>query len=275
MTVMHQFWRRPTGREPANAEASRRAGPWRGGVGRRGMAAAILAALGPGAMAVVPHASAQGAEIAYKARAEGGPGGVPFEQLCARGEYLVGFAGREGAWIDQIQIICAVRVSVDTLDRPTLRGAAAGGQGGSPFRRQCGNWNDRPGIRGAVDLVRMDFTVRDGRPSFLNSIAWDCSFIDAPGVRIDNRRYLVGIPANPNPPGRHIVTQTCPDGELSVGIHGRAGQSVDALGLICGPALWRDVRPAPAPTAQDLLRRQPGRAGDQVQTSPGRLVPRN
>lgn len=228
------------------------------------------------AVLIAAPVAAQTADVGYKARAEGGPGGGAFEQLCAKGEYLVGFAGREGAWIDQIQIICAVRVSAETVDRPTLRGAPAGGQGGSPFHVQCGGWSAQSGLRGGVGAIAMDFTIKSGATGFLNSIGWDCHRINAPGAKVDNHKYLVGIPAPDPDMKRYAVRQRCPAGHLGVGIHGRAGQSVDAVGLICGPALWQDSRPPPAPTAEELLRQRPGSDSlqRQIENSPGRLIPR-
>jgi len=63
------------------------------------------------------------------------------------------------------------------------------------------------------------------------------------------------------PEGVVREVQACPPGELGVGIHGRAGRLVDALGLICGPLPLKLEPPA---TKVNPLAKTPERAATNV-----------
>lgn len=85
---------------------------------------------------------------------------TPFELLCPESEAVVGFAGRAGAFVDQIVVRCAALTVVDDDSSFALEvGAPApqppiGGGGGSAFGAQdCGAGQ----VAAAVDMFTGDF----------------------------------------------------------------------------------------------------------------------
>lgn len=189
------------------------------------------------------------ASIAHAAKfqAEGGRGARGFETVCPADQYLVGFQARSGAWIDQLKILCA-RITPDrvtVIDRKTRR-AAFGGKGGSPSEIYCGNKELISGIQSAL--------VDHGK--YVHSIRFNCTNMDNGATRTE----WVGSRLNLD---RALPRewQVCPPGEVAIGMHGRYGVHVNAVGLICGP--WSvpaaQVSEAdPAPTTQDNGTNRPG-----------------
>jgi hypothetical protein len=65
--------------------------------------------------------------------AVGGAGDASAKVQCPAGQYLGGFSGRTGVWINQIQAMCAMPGKDPVLFGPTL-----GGRGGGPGLAYCG-----------------------------------------------------------------------------------------------------------------------------------------
>jgi hypothetical protein len=205
-----------------------------------GLAAAI--ALGVG----ISIAPAMATELPVK----GGPGGSAFDQRCHKGEYLVGFHVRRGAWLDRIQILCAPHLQPRyQVGGRTFRGAPAGGPGGQEIVVTCRSSDTAVG--------RLDFThtwsaTKD--VGYVTGLQFTCLDLAPPHAAATPAVDVVKLAPTGgglfgNDPKRNEYRQPCPAGELAVGVRGRAGNFVDAMGLICGPA------PKPPITAMGRAKR--------------------
>lgn len=170
----------------------------------------------------------------------GGLGGQQVRAECPKGSYLVGLAGRTGAWVDRIAPVCA----------PWLRGSQAFGapsvgpsvgmsMGGNERQKRCTDVGRSLAIQSWwIRLLRSD-------DHYVQSLAMYCDSLPTPfpptnwGPRLefgtfslppDADEVVTTGPFPPQPP-----FQTCPAGEIAVGIRVRAGEFIDAIGLICGP----------------------------------------
>ena len=173
----------------------------------------------------------------------GGPGGNAFRVTCDPGSYLIGFAGRTGQWLDQLRPICARwELFEQRFGQPQVGNSISDSTGGYQqlaFSKRC------PVSTYAIDDLDFYMTVdEDIRPKFVSTIFVKCRTARMPA---DVQEFSVGLtkdyehvrPAGlsfestPLRPHGHV---TCPPGELAVGLHGRSGLFVDALGLACAPA---------------------------------------
>jgi hypothetical protein len=175
-------------------------------------------------MATIPYAFA-GTEFPP----DGGPGGGMFREDCPPGQYLVGARYRAGSWLDQISIICAP-VDATGMTGQRWYGSMFGGNGGGPHEQSC-----NPGyiITGGGILVHSGSQV-------VHMMDLNCRSTTS------TLRYAltnVGAPSSFFPE----IYQHCPPGEAVIGIQGRSGAFVDAIGMICGAtsAEFPPSRPEP------------------------------
>jgi len=171
---------------------------------------------------------------------EGGRGGTYFQEVCSRfDQYLVGFKGRTGAWVTQIQILCGgFDYRHQAMGANLPMGTRYGGTGGTPQDARC------PG-RGAITSLTLGFTRgNDLSREFVDYVGLGCY----PG---GGSACLSSEDGCERPSFKHQQAKTsCPGGEVATGVHGRAGAYLDALGLICKP--WPPPpHPEPGPTAAD------------------------
>lgn len=168
----------------------------------------------------------------------GGTGGTPFRDECAPGEYLVGLDGRTGAWLDAIGAVCARwNASSKSFVAPRVV-RYHGALGGGPQRETCAF--DLAIGTAMIDLKRSD-------DHLVANVTFECysalpPYNSVSAYTFGNGGGFVPIGGRPSV----MTLQKCPAGELAVGILGRSGDSVDAFGLICGPAPV-DAPPPPAP----------------------------
>ncbi len=134
------------------------------------------------------------------------------------GEYMVGIAARTGAWMDRLRVACAAMRQGLAWGPRHFPENSRGGRGGSPVEAYCGD--------GEVLVSMKAFTV--DQPKAVSDIHFICRSIATGKPR---RLYIESTAVNPH--GRGL--QQCPDGEIAVGLHGRYGIHVNAVGLICGP----------------------------------------
>lgn len=147
-------------------------------------------------------------------------GGGPFRIECEPGDFLVGFDTQHTHVIDHIAPICGNK--------------ARGGTYGRPWAGQ------RPKGPTAVDeqllcpagsiLTILHVFVDNG--ALVNNVGMTCLNPDAPARREHTNKVLARWKLkNPSVRDRRFL---CPEGMVGVGIYGRAGSAIDALGLICG-----------------------------------------
>jgi hypothetical protein len=175
------------------------------------------------------HAQAPGAAVAYMPP-QGGNGGGQYKAECGPTENLMGFELRVGTFIDALRPVCVVTYGATAIGNQVVPPTWNGGTGGHVEKLLC------PASTPIVIAVAPGFsaTVEDNSTVVLSALHLYCgqavvaqkpaalpsAVFDAPGsTRVGT---FVGTP------------QVCPDGQVAVGAHGRAGTWVDAMGLICG-----------------------------------------
>lgn len=169
----------------------------------------------------------------------GGPGGSPFVSSCPSGMAMAGMRAATGAWVDSVSILCGRFDHVTKrLQTPYWVHARAGGKGGSSQERYCDG--ARP-----VTGITLTHTIGNGlERQYVNSIGLICG---------DPNRIEQCIGSGE---GCDLVSKTttttvilpisktrkykndkllCGQGEVALGLKGRAGDYVDAIALWCGP----------------------------------------
>lgn len=178
----------------------------------------------------------------------GGPGGGQYTARCAAREILTGFDLRTGDDVDAIKPLCMAVRGPSEAGPIDPYPSQFGGNGGGPRRLVC------PGNTPLV--VGMAVLAEGVQTLIVNNIHLFC------GPALANQKPA----ANPTvvfdgPSAHHAAAvilqetgntvqrtgsdraQICPDGLVAVGINGRSGVWLDAVGLICG-ALPEAARPA-------------------------------
>ena len=179
--------------------------------------------------------------FALSARAQplppiGGPGGSPFIARCPQGQHLNGFELRAANDVDAIRPICVTAYGPSDVGPPVPGGIWFGGDGGSPRQLVCPS--DMPiVIKMVVDYGGIDTKI------VYNIYLW-CGTATATQTLTEFPNAVFGASRQ----SVHLPAQACPAGLVAVGINGRSGIWLDALGLICGaPQLSAKPTPPPPP----------------------------
>lgn len=165
----------------------------------------------------------------------GGPGGRDFTVQCPAGSAAIGFQARTGAWVDGLALIC-----VSSGKGGRTLSAWNGGNSGSPQEVYCPT-------NSFVTDVAMTFTRGKGlEREYLNTIGIGCgserpdyaciSTDDGCKERFFTPTNILGTGFGYNVKADRL---SCPADEVVLGLLGRAGKYVDAVGLICGPNPFR------------------------------------
>jgi cysteine-rich secretory family protein len=158
---------------------------------------------------------------------QGGPGGGTFPPLqCPGGMYMLGVALHSGTLVDAIRANClAYDPSIDQFVRPPQFTAFTGGPGGSLQQNGC------PPER-YVSAIKVGFTRNGSQPQYLDYVELSCTVLSGYGG--DVKVCLHTGQGCWDSPGLSF-TVPCPTGEAAVGLIGRSGVYVDAIGLVCAP----------------------------------------
>ncbi len=160
----------------------------------------------------------------------GGPGGGAFDARCPAGQILWGVELRTADDVDAIRPVCAIALHVDQITGETVGNIWHGGEGGMQRRIAC------PLARPVVLGVEIG---DEGETDIVNNIRLFC------GLVTDARQTFDPIPAAAfdgplaTPSSSFKVSplvfgrERCAPGQVAVGIHGRSGVWLDAVGLIC------------------------------------------
>lgn len=157
-------------------------------------------------------------------RAVGGSGGNDYRFEGNAPGYVVGFQGKMGAWIDQLQIVCA---GWDANAVSLLQGepseAVGDSTGGEPGSELCPEgWAI---VETAIQVQR--------EPLVLHSVVFKCRPVSGGGEVVSrsfgSTEEIGGFRVS-------AIVEACPEGEMMSGFHGRSGEYVDAFGMICGPS---------------------------------------
>ncbi len=180
----------------------------------------------------------------------GGSGGSQFTARCPQGEVLTGFDLRAGDDIDAIRPICIPGVAGQFHAYPVM----FGGSGGRPIGLVCPN--DFPVVSG-VDIDWEGMYVNT-----VNRIALYCGLADGSTPQSAFPSAVHNSPLAKEDCGLLMcesvshgsAKQRCPSGLIGVGISGRAGDLLDALGLICGAPPVVAAPAAPKPVVKAAAR---------------------
>jgi len=191
------------------------------------------------------------AALAGNARADeylapiGGPGGGGFHALCPDGQLLIGFDLRAADDVDAMRPVCATAYGFNRVG-DVWQGDWHGGTGGRFEAAICPG--DRPivyglsvGAEGVDTIIVNAFSLECGLAAEIQPPKQDPNRIDAgfhgpsymPGSA--TRIWLgYGIGGGGKRATGVYDRQRCPMGQVAVGVHGRSGIWLDAIGLICG-----------------------------------------
>lgn len=183
------------------------------------------------------------AEPNWSSPTVGGSGGERAASRCPRGQHVIGFVTRVGADLDAIGSVCAEAVA-DGTRRGFDGGGWVGGTGGTLGMVLCPE--SAPFVRELRISAEGEETV------VVNQVSFDCGPLEGPMPRLVNGYNRLGVsgeawysesPILAQNPSYANDTFSCPDGMALIGVHGRAGALVDALGVICGTAVTAPVAP--------------------------------
>lgn len=227
------------------------------------------------ALVMTLSTSPTAAAAEYQSPVVGGPGGRAFSLRCAPGDYLVGLAGRHGAWVDAVAPLCANWDAKARTFLPPGVGPMQGGAGGVPAQIACGP-------RALVVSLLVDGARNDDKTVAFVSIT--CADpLTGKKERTASALTMLGASPYDVPDSGGVGTQTtvdydwrrmphCAKGDAAVGIFGASGKYLDRIGLICAPT----PRAIAAPV---IVLKPPVRAparpnvGDAVRLPPGSVAP--
>lgn len=225
----------------------------------------------------------------------GGDGGGQFQARCAGSELLVGFALRTGDDVDAIRPLCVTAYGPRQIgaipytvgdgriekyrdatrevygnhqpiagDWWELESGWNGGVGGGIHHIVCPT--DQPIVTGMfVGAEGVDTVIVNNIHLFCGVAADTQVASDHPAAIFDAPAYkaskaMFGIGSGGSQPYRDGNTQHCPAGQVAIGVHGRSGVWLDAIGLICG---------RPTTTVRSIGRVSPRKI--KIKTSTGQL----
>lgn len=163
-------------------------------------------------------------------RLAGGRGGGPFTARCDPYRILAGVEIKTGDDVDAIRPLCRGANLPDSPanENPRTEGPMRGGNGGgAPHTIAC--HPTEYAVRGMV------IGHEGERTRIVNNIQLVCGLGNGqPSRNPTGGENGIGLWYGPRT-ANHIDTRiACPPGQVAVGIHGRHGIWLDALGLICG-----------------------------------------
>lgn len=163
----------------------------------------------------------------------GGPDGEPFRAECPAGQFLTGLEVKAGRLIEAITPQCAPFDGKSRLETPTALSAIGGDSRAKSRKANCAPNTYASGLK----IARTDNLK-------VSAIELTCRDIATAGVAettcVTQIGKCVGRPTD------------CADAEAAIGVHGRAGKTIDALGLICGPrpGMTKPAEPVAAATPE-------------------------
>jgi hypothetical protein len=166
----------------------------------------------------------------------GGGGGGQFFARCQVGDILTGFELRTGNDVDAIRPICATPQSPTSTGPRNFYPELSGGQGGNPRQILCPD---------SLPLVSgLEIGYEGEKTIIVNNVHLYCTVAlpnqrtsqfaqavyDGPSIRVTSGGPFTGG----DPVFLNFALENCPPNTVAVGIAGRSGIWVDAVGLMCG-----------------------------------------
>jgi hypothetical protein len=155
-----------------------------------------------------------------------------FTTVCPTGDFMVGLMLHSGTWVDQLSLRCAPVGKDGTVGGQVVR-EAHGGSGGGVQPNQP----DTCAQGSVVSGMQVSFTPNSKQVRYF---LLECRSESSGAVAGPPFMHVGSLVAGSAP-----QDQTCPPGQLAVGLNGNSGNDVNAVGLICAP------NPKPVTTATD------------------------
>jgi hypothetical protein len=172
-----------------------------------------------GAALAAPHAASARA-LFEDLPLIGTNGGTSFTRTCPSGNVLTGVRWRTGAFVDGIGIQCSPIRADGTLGDRVNVGEMAGGNGGTAGQDNChgGVIAGQNGATAGVSLGSL----------FFRCFTWNPQARAYTGAENSSINVRIGLLISAS-------ERQCQDGDKpAIGIHGRHGSFIDAVGLKCG-----------------------------------------
>lgn len=151
----------------------------------------------------------------------GGNGGSDFREQCPQDWALAGVHVTLGVDVNSISPVCS----------PALPGT------GDDETRQLGTYGyakNRPGTASCLPDFVQGMEVSSSPVNIVHDLKLVCAGADG-GTHTASIMTADGTqPLTPGGTAQGTGRTECPAGEIAVGLYGRHGSSVDALGLVCG-----------------------------------------
>jgi hypothetical protein len=199
--------------------------------------------------AVLPTTFTSAAWSQAYLEAAGGSGGSKFEQRCPQGEYLTGFEMRVRDDVDAIRPLCFAPVGAGRRIEQNAFGEWHGGPNGDVHQLRCPGNKETGAILGMRVLSEGVTVVVNEIRIFCGPVSREPFELGEPTATYRGPNWRSSGSLGASFAGTNDQMQRCPDGQVAVGIHGRTGVWVDAMGLICGTP--------PREAAFDELKRRP------------------
>lgn len=217
---------------------------WRRGILAAAVASSVLLAVAPSADAAAACNRKSNGETC-DLQTLGGGGGGDFRLPCPTGYYLDTIDTHGGSYVDSLYGHC----TSFTDSRSVKETKSTGGPGGAEYPASC--------LRGTFSMMSVSIAFEDNQFKFVRNIQIYCN--GGPGAVCAGYGGVQCTDVS----GDKNYTETCPDGMVAVGIKGRSGIYVDAIGLICGrkpvaapaPVLTPALLPAPPPVPGTTFKR--------------------
>ena len=183
-----------------------------------------------GLVALLPTAAAAQSSVT----AQGGSGGGPFYAPCPSGEYLIGLDLRIADDVDAVRPICGVLNASTVVARFASVGEWHGGSGGGQKQLIC--------PPGTPVMLGMVVKTEGVRTYIVNALTLKCGIRSSrqPGplgtANVEGPAYSGGGFGGAFTGISGPLVVDCPPNMLAVGIHGRSGIWLDAIGLLCAAA---------------------------------------
>lgn len=190
----------------------------------------------------------------------GGTGGSPFDAHCPANQLLTGFELRTGDDVDGIRPLCVIAHGPRDVSAATAEDNWTGGPGAGTTNVVCPRY--KPIVTGLA------ITSEGAESIVVNNIDLYCGVAaetqdagNLPLARFGAPTYDGGFHQE------YSQTQHCPMGQVAVGVLGRSGIWLDAIGLICGsPPVM--AKPEPPAKAEPQVQ---GKTIGKVTVAPGKI----
>ncbi len=166
----------------------------------------------------------------------GGAGGGQFKTPCAPGKILSGVELRVADDVDAMRPVCVTPYGPQRTGDEVVPAAWNGGSGGVRVERLlC------PAAKPVV--LGLSIGVEGEKTYIVNNVYLFCGLVTTDNQALEQYPSAIFDGPGYTPPDKFFdlsegsnhqtISESCPAGQVAVGVHGRSGIWLDAMGLIC------------------------------------------